>query len=259
MKRMLSPFEKNGSMLSSGSGRMFYHRIDNPFVFSVDALPRPDGTFMCEWWVSGPTSSEFGYSPPVLLLHLVMGLKCKKEDVEKQLEMYWETRIQEMTFASAIAGGIIVDPKRLKELSEQTQRDIIQQHLSSHDMLQHFPGPNKPVRATLTIRTAFMYALLRSLGVSKVQKEIADFESLNFAGSWEEIKSGQDIRVSPETINQRLTHAKKLGLLQNLTPKKGRTPNAAKQVRGFSEETKEFASRDIQMEEKGDAKHENKE
>jgi hypothetical protein len=255
MKRMLSPFEKNGSILSSGGGRLFYHRIDNPFVISVEALPRPDGTYICEWWVTGPTSPEIGSSPPILLLHLVMGLRCERDEVESHLETWWETRIQELTFGSAVGEGIIVDSKRLKELSDQTQHEIIHQHLYSHEMLQHFPGPNKPAKATLTVRTAFMYALLRSLGVSKVQKAIADFETLNFAGSWEEIQSGEEIRVSPETINQRLTHAKKLGLLQNLTPKKGRTPNAAKQIRGFSEQTEEFASKDNLQEEEADAKH----
>jgi len=259
MNRMLSPFAKNGSMISSGGGRLFYHRIDNPFVFSVELLPRPDQTYICEWWVTGPTDPNFGSSPPVLLTHLVMGLRCSREEVESKLEMLWDTTVQELTFASATGEGIIVDSKRLKELGEKTQQDIIHQHLYSHEMLQHFPGPNNPARATLSVRTAFMYALLRSLGVSKVQKEIADFESLNFAGRWDEVAKGQDIKVSPETINQRLAHAKKLGLLENLTPKKGRTPNAARQVRDFSQGAKEFASETSVNDKEGDAKHEQKE
>jgi hypothetical protein len=248
-----SPSEHDGTIQAMGGGRLFLHRVLNPFVFSVECLPRPDGTFICEWWVTGPTNPQLGSAPPVLLIHFVMGIGCKKEDLENEINMWWEQRIEELAFASAISGGIVVDSKRLKELPAATQHDIIHNHLASHDRLQHF-APAKGSRATLTIRTAFMYGLLRSLGVSKVQKEIANFESLNFPEFWDEVKGGEDITVTPEVINQRLTHAKKLLILENLTPKRGRRPNASTQMREASLPNEDFASRNNQLTREGDAK-----
>lgn len=255
MKQENSPFEHDGTIISTGAGRMFMHRVLNPFVFSVECLPRPDGTFVCEWWVTGPTSPEFGASPPVLLVHLIFGLGCKQDDLENELNMWWDQRVEELAFASAISGGIVVDSQKLKQLSQSTQQDIIHHHLASHDSLHHF-APAKGSRATLTIRTAFMYALLRSLGVSKVQREIANFESLNFSGRWDELKAGEDLTVSAEVVNQRLNHAKKLLNFEHLTPQRGRTPNASKQLREFSSQNHNFASRDKQPKFLEDAKHE---
>lgn len=252
------PFQHDGTILIIGAGRLLMHRVSSPFAFSVECLPRPDGTFVCEWWVTGPTNPEFGSAPPVLLVHLVMGLGCREEDLENELNTWWDQRIEELAFASAISGGIAVDSKRLKELSEKTQQDLIHNHLASHDRLHHF-APSMGSRATLTIRTAFMHALLRSMGVSRVQKEIASFESVNFSGVQDETRAGEDITISPEVINQRLTHAKKLLVFENLTPKKGRTPNASTQIKNLSLQNHKLASTNNQQIQGGDAKHETKE
>ena len=256
-----SGFRIGGTTLSKSHGQFLIQKVDNPFVVSVVAIPRAGGTFLTEWWVTGPTSPEFGASPPILLLHSFMGIRCDQEELENQVSLFWAERLQELTFASAIADGVSVDTKRLRELNPHTQEKVVLGHLQGHEYLRQFPGPNKPVRATLTMRTAFMYVLLRSMGVGKVQQIIADFESSNVAGRYGELQKGEDINVSTETINQRLVHARRLGLLEVLDPlRRGRAPSSSKQVKDFAEKHKEeFASNQNQETGKEGANHEHKE
>jgi hypothetical protein len=99
------------------------------------------------------------------------------------------------------------------------------------------------------------------MGVGKVQQIIADFESSNVAGRYGELQKGEDINVSTETINQRLVHARRLGLLEVLDPlRRGRAPSSSKQVKDFAEKHKEeFASNQNQETGKEGANHEHKE
>jgi|AntAceMinimDraft_12_1070368.scaffolds.fasta_scaffold10318_2 hypothetical protein len=242
-----NPFERNGEIISSRrDGLLIYHRIDNPFVFTVVCLPQSEGSYLCEWWVTGTTEPFPGESPPVLLLNLVMGLgNLTRSDrlsaVPSALMQFWEERIQELTYASALANGIVADPGKLRGYSEAIQSELINLHLGSHDSLEQF-SPQDKRKKNLTLRTAFMYQLLRSMGVTKIPQTISEFESWNFAGNLLELEKGEEITLSVVTVNQRLAQARKLGVIKSGAAKKGRNPSAAQVMRrkGLSAERDEF-------------------
>ena len=251
-----NPLERNGEIITTGQdGLLIYHRIDNPFVFTVVCLPQAEGAYLCEWWVTGTTEPLPGETPPVLLLNLVMGVgNVQRRDrltaLPSALTQFWDERVQELTYVSALANGVVADPGKLKGYSEAVQRELINLHLGSHDSLEQFSLRDKR-KKNLTLRTGFMYELLRSMGVTKIPNTIADFESLNFAGHLLELEQGEDLALSVGTVNQRLAQARKLGLIRYEKTSRGRNPNAAKGIRrkGLTAERDEFLT--IQGTERG--------
>ena len=230
-----SPFSKDGETVwLARQGKVLYQKVQNPFAISIVCSPKTDGAFWCDWWITGSPDPSPGHTPPVLLIQMSMAILGKdRNELFALINQFWEERIEELAFASAVAGGTIVDSGRLKAQSDFVQKRIISHHLSSHDALDHFSPPDKKARRNLTLRTAFMYELLRSLGVSKVQRTIAEFESLNYEAFYEEAKEGQEIALSAATVNQRLAQARKAGLLTVGDSKKGRTPNASKDLKYY--------------------------
>jgi hypothetical protein len=74
-----------------------------------------------------------------------------------------------------------------------------------------------------------MYHLLRSMGVSAIQRAIAEFVSLNFADNWAKFKRDEvfEMTVKTSLINQRLVLARKSGLLSDPpVPQSGSLANA---------------------------------
>lgn len=228
-----SPFERDGEIiLTASEGRLIYHKVENPFVFTVVCLPMNKGDFWCDWWITGPLDPSSGHSAPILLAQISMGIRSfEREDLLFQINNLWQERFQEIAFSSATAGGVIADPGRLSAHSGFAKKSIIGLHLSSHDSLGHFSLPSRRSSGGLTLRTAYMYELLRSMGVSKLQKTIAEFDSLNFASFYRKLQDGEDITLTASTVNQRLAQARKAGLLANVESKKGRTPNAVNDLR----------------------------
>lgn len=259
-----SPFERNGEIITTGQeGLLVYHRIDNPFVFTVICLPQTEETYLCEWWVTGATDPLRGQTAPVLLLNLVMSVgnlsrKDRLTALPSALAHFWQERVQELTYASALAGGIVAEPGKLKGYSEAVQRELINLHLGSHDSLEQF-SPLDKRKKNLTLRTGFMYELLRSMGVTKIPNTISQFESWNFATHLPELERGEDITLSVVTVNQRLAQARKLGLIKGERTAKGRMPNAAQLMRktGLSAERDEFLT--IQGDESGTERREDNE
>jgi hypothetical protein len=253
---LANPFERNGEVISTGrDGLLIYHKVDNPFVFTVVCLPQAEGTYLCEWWVTGTTEPLPGETPPVLLLNVVMGVgnvqnKDRLTALPSTLAQFWDESVQELTYVSALANGIVADPGKLKGYSEAIQHELINLHLGSHDSLEQFSSRDKR-KKNLTLRTGFMYELLRSMGVTKIPNTISDFESLNFAGHLLELEQGQDLTLSVGTVNQRLAQARKVGLIRDGKSNRGRSPNAAKGIRrtGLTAERDEFLT--IQESESG--------
>lgn len=250
------PLERNGQIVTMGQhGLLIYHRVDNPFVFSVICLPQTEETYLCEWWVTGTTEPIPGETAPVLLLNLVMGvgnvsLNNRVDALPAALTQYWDERVQELTYVSALANGVVADPGKLKVYGEAVQRELINLHLGSHDSLEQFSPKNKRKR-NLTLRTGFMYELLRSMGVTKIPNTISEFESFNFSRLLIDPDPNEDFELSVGTVNQRLAQARKLGLIRSGNSKKGRNPNAAKAIRnkGLSAERDSFLT--IQRSESG--------
>lgn len=204
-----------------------FHKIDNPFIYSVVGTPRLEGGYLLEWWVTGPKGPDSRLDPvsdrPALLLVMNLAIQSSKDEFEEKVQQIWAESVEELAFASAMSGGI-VDSFMWRRLPEKTQHDIIVQHLLGHDYLDHFSKSNK------TVRAAMMYLLLHDMGVTKIQKELASFEQYSLMGF--ELRVSEST-VTTTTINQRLTHAKKLGLLPSGSSRSGRKPLAATHAKEF--------------------------
>lgn len=242
-----SPFERNGEIITTGQeGLLVYHRVDNPFVFTVICLPQTEETYLCEWWVTGTTEPVPGETAPVLLLNLVMGVgnvspNNRVDALPAALTQFWDESVQELTYVSALANGVVADPGKLKGYSEELQRELINLHLGSHDSLEQF-SPRDKRKRNLTLRTGFMHELLRSMGVTRIPNTISEFESLNFSRLLIDLDAPEGLELSVGTVNQRLAQARKLGIIKGEKSKKGRNSNAAQVMRrkGLSAERDEF-------------------
>jgi len=225
------------SVLSMRGGQLLSHTVDNPFIYSVIGTPREEGGYSTEWWVTGPQGPDSRTDPvgdrPILLLQLSVRIGCTKSAFEATVQQIWRESVEALAYVSAISGGI-VDSLMWKRLSDGLQKDITIKHLMGHDYLDHFSKSNK------TVRAAMMYQLLRDMGVSTIQQSLASFERFSFSG-YELLE--KESTVTAVTINQRLTHAKKLGLLPSGPAKSGRKPHVASQSKVFLEKNPE---RDIQ-------------
>jgi hypothetical protein len=211
------------SVLGMRSGQVSFHAVANPLIYSVIGTPRQEGGFLAEWWVTGPKGPDSRLDPlkdrPVLLLNMITAINCTKEEFESRVQEMWDQGLEDFAFASALSGGI-VDTLVWKRLSERTQSDLVINHLMGHDYLGHFSKANK------TVRAAMMYQLLHDMGVTKIQQALAKFEGFAIVGL--ELRMSES-PVPTATINQRLTHAKKLGLLSSAAAGSGRRPQVASQ------------------------------
>lgn len=218
---------KGYSVLGMRAGQLLFHKIDNPFIYSVIGTPRLEGGYSLEWWVTGPKGPDSRLDPvsdrPALILVMNLAIQSSRDEFEEKVQHTWAESIEELAFASAMSGGIL-DSFMWKRLPEKTQHDIIVHHLLGHDYLDHFSKSNK------TVRAAMMYLLLHDMGVTKIQQELARFEQYSLMGF--ELRVSETT-VTPTTINQRLTHAKKLGLLPSGSPRSGRKPLAATHTKDF--------------------------
>jgi hypothetical protein len=167
---------------------------NDPFVVTVFCKESGQG-FLTDWWVSGRRWKD---DSPILVLKLRLGVTATREDLKATLFTLWENNLKDVSFGSAIFGGIQNPSTDLKELSDQQKAELFDFHLQGHSQYGHFniKGSSK------VERTATMYLLLKSLGSKQPQKAIAKFESVPFIS---EIKSS--------AINQRLALARQQGYL----------------------------------------------
>lgn len=205
---------------------------DSPFVYLVIATPSPLGGFSSKWWITG---KDWKTDQPVMIGYFEWGVNAEKKDLEAYLLQFWEERIQELAFSSAITGGIKQNSSNLKALSDKSRTWLIRSALMGNDWLKNF----NITSSSVIERTGLMYQLLRSMGVWNSQAAIADFETYNFADNWERMKAGEEVElvIKPTIINQRLVLARRAGIikpeLKNAT-QSGRKTMPAKQQKEFA-------------------------
>lgn len=186
---------------------------NDPFVVTVFCQESGNG-FLTDWWVSGRRWAD---DSPTLVLKLRLGVNASREELKATLYALWDENLKDVSFGSAIFGGIQNPSNDLKELSDQQKAELFDFHLQGHTQFGHFN-----IKSTSKVeRTANMYLLLKSLGSKQPQKEIAKFESFPFIT---EVKSS--------AINQRLALARQQGYLTK------------EQEQTFSTESKEDSSRE---------------
>ena len=186
---------------------------NDPFVITVFCQESGNG-FLTDWWVSGRRWID---DSPTLVLKLRLGVAASREDLRDALFAIWDENLRDVSYGSAIFGGIHNPSTDLKELAEEQKAKLFDFHLQGHTQFGHFNiNGNSKVE-----RTANMYLLLKSLGSKQPQKAIAKFESFPFIS---EVKSS--------AINQRLALARQQGYLTK------------EQEQVFSQETNEVSKGD---------------
>jgi hypothetical protein len=183
---------------------------EEPSVAVVLCSPALEGGFYTQWWV---TTNDWKTSIPTLVTYLELGVNERAEDLEATLGVLWGNTVEQLSLGSAMTGGISMTSHQLRQLTEKQENWVITHTLLGHDHLKHFSINSNSVIE----RTANMYHLLRSMGVSAIQRAIAEFESLNFADNWAKFKRDEvfEMTVKTSLINQRLVLARKSGILSD--------------------------------------------
>lgn len=168
---------------------------DDPFVVSVQCQ-KTDMGYLADWWVSGRKWED---DSPTLILRLRLGVTAKKSELRADLLHLWDIALRELSFGSALVGGIRSESGEVNELSDSQKSELLRFHLLGNERLENF----KILGDTKTEKTANMYLMLKSFGTKQPQKTITEFES-------EYLKQ----IISPTAISQRLMFAKKQGYLE---------------------------------------------
>jgi hypothetical protein len=168
---------------------------DDPFVVSVQCQ-KTDAGFLADWWVSGRKWED---DSPTLILRLRLGVTAKKSELRADLLHLWDVALRELSFGSAMVGGIRSATGEVNELSDSQKRELLRFHLLGNERLGNF----SILGETKTERAANMYLMLKSFGTKQPQKAITQLES-------ELLKQA----IDPTVISQRLMFAKKQGYLQ---------------------------------------------
>lgn len=182
----------------------FFKWEDDPFVVTVNVDQTQDG-YLTEWWVSGLTKRDFhDQSPdgfPKLILKLQLGISRKESGIELEQSIHeiWFESVKELSFESAIQGGI---QQPLGISSSTAIQDLHADfHLEGHDRLDHFESVDSD--SPTTLRTAKQYGLLKSMRYPRTQQAIAEYESRK-----------QAIEVLVGAIDRRLYMSRKSGLVK---------------------------------------------
>ena len=168
---------------------------DDPFVVSVQCLSTDMG-YRADCWVSGRKWQD---DSPTLILRLQLGVTSKKSELKKDLLHFWDVALRELSFGSALVGGIRSTTNEVNELSKSQKIELLRFHLLGNERLGNF----NILGDTKTEKTANMYLMLKSFGTKQPQRAITQMES-------ELMKQV----IDPTVISQRLMFAKKQGYLE---------------------------------------------
>ena len=168
---------------------------DDPFVVSVQCQ-KTDMGYLADWWVSGRKWED---DSPTLILRLRLGVTSNKSELREDLLHLWDVALRELSFGSALVGGIRSTSNEVNELSESQKIELLRFHLLGNERLGNF----NILGDTKTEKTANMYLMLKSFGTKQPQKAITQMES-------ELLKRA----IDPTVISQRLMFAKKQGYLE---------------------------------------------
>ncbi len=150
---------------------------DTPFVVTGTAKLAPGG-YLVEYWVSGLSWSDFHddfEKTPRLLLKTTLGVKQKKDskELERTLMEIWNLQLAELAFLAANEGQMLRLETSIPDNDET--RFHAQWQLMGHHKLGTFDDGNQS--NPTTVRTARQYELLKSMGYTRPQKAIMEFET----------------------------------------------------------------------------------
>ena len=150
---------------------------DEGFVVTVSVRNVPGG-YEVDYWTSGQTWSDTDNdfeTMPKLLMRVLLGIKRQAtlDDLIRQVVAAWKHQIIFSAHFSAYAGHSL----RLgRQTADSNELDYhAKEHLLGHDRLNHFL--DREGNESLTLRSARQYELLKSLGHTKPQKAILDYET----------------------------------------------------------------------------------
>ena len=154
----------------------YFYFIDEPMVVTGTVKLVKNG-YLVEYWVSGLSWSDFHDAfekTPRLLLKTTLGVKQKRNprELEETILQIWNFQLIDLAFLAANEGQMIRLDSSIPENEETTFHAKWQ--LIGHHRLGTFDSgaENNPT----TTRTARQYELLKSMGYTRAQKAIMDFE-----------------------------------------------------------------------------------
>lgn len=154
-----------------------FYFIDDPFVVT-GIVKLAVGGYVVEYWVSGLSWSDFHddfEKTPRLLLKTTLGIKQKKSsrELDRAVMDIWNLQLAELAFLAANEGQMVRLDASISESPETSfhaKWQLIGHHrLGTFDAGQH----NNPS----TVRAARQYELLKSMGYTRPQKAILEFET----------------------------------------------------------------------------------
>lgn len=153
-----------------------FYFIDDPMVVTGSIKLVKEG-YLIEYWVSGLSWSDFHddfEKTPRLLLKTTLGIKQKKnaKELEETILQIWNFQLIDLAFLAANEGQMVRLDSSIPENEETTFHAKWQ--LMGHHRLGTFDAgaENNPT----TTRTARQYELLKSMGYTRPQKAILEFE-----------------------------------------------------------------------------------
>jgi hypothetical protein len=176
--------------------------VGAPFVVSV-SVERSLSGYAADYWVSGVSWSDFHNEfekSPRLLLKVQMGIKKKSdgEELTKAVISSWELQIVDLALLASNEGEML----RLQDQSADSQISNFHsiEHLRGQDECGNLDDPSSG--NPLTVRTARQYELLKSMGNTRPQRTILDYET--------RVKK---LNLLPTALDKRLHIARQLDLI----------------------------------------------
>lgn len=203
-------FEVFSQSRSQGSNLNFHF---GKFPFAVTALCRQiKSGHIAELFVSGRQHNIEG----AVIGHVMrMTLSIpEKTLIEGAIQNLWETKLEEIAYASAVAGGI--GEAEFPLVVTRADRDeLLMFHLSAQIRFRDLARDPKLSRVE---QTAWQHNLIRSFGVKQTASLLAEAEIQRDMVYKYDTKEDIEIETLEKKIlavNQRLRKAKKLDLLMN--------------------------------------------
>jgi hypothetical protein len=150
--------------------------IDEPHVVTGTCKLVTEG-YLVEYWVSGLSWSDYHDDfdkTPRVILKTTLGVKKKTDSkaLDKTLLEIWNRQLAELAHLAALEGQMLRLDNSITE-SEETNFHA-KWHLIGHHALGTFDEGEHS--NPTTVRTARQYELLKSMGYTRPQKAILEFE-----------------------------------------------------------------------------------
>jgi hypothetical protein len=199
------------------------------FPFAVSAICRPVETgYIVELFVSGRESNIEGAA----ISHVMRMTTAipEKTLIEGAIQHLWETQLEDIAYASAVAGGIgAADFPMVVTRSDRD--DLLMFHLSAQTRFRDLARDPKLNRVE---ETAWQHNLIRSFGVKQTATLLAEAELKREMVKKFETKEEIEVETLEKKIlavNQRLRKARKLDLLNSFVDEQGSNQNVTRSDR----------------------------